>query len=100
MGLGGGSPKLFEGHRDLDAIGCLGCVEVDVGGFGGRRLVGGDLLGQLIETAQYRYFMRCKSEKQVEGACMMILFCYIGTLWISNKYDAPLRPHHEAQRPG
>lgn len=68
MGLGGGSPKLFEGYGNLDAIGRLACVEVDVGGFGGRRHVGGDLLGQLIDMAQHIYPKRCKSEKTSRGS--------------------------------
>ena len=29
----GGKPKFFESDGNLNAIRCLGCVEVDVGGF-------------------------------------------------------------------
>lgn len=36
MGLGGdkgGEPKFFESDGNLDAIGSLSCVEIDVGAF-------------------------------------------------------------------
>lgn len=30
-----GEPEFFEGDGDFDAVGCLGCVEVYIGGFVG-----------------------------------------------------------------
>ena len=36
-------PKLFKGHGNFDAIGCLGSVEVDVGGSGSGRHILRDL---------------------------------------------------------
>ena len=45
-----GSPEFFEGDGDFDAIGGLGRVKVDIGGFRGERHGAGELFGQLGDT--------------------------------------------------
>lgn len=58
MGLGGdrgGEPEFFKSDGDFYAVGSLGCVEIDIGGFLGQRHGGGQLSGQLGNT---RYHMK------------------------------------------
>ena len=48
----GGLPKFFKGYGDLDAIGRLGGVEVDIGG-SARGGHGDDLVGQLVDSTEH-----------------------------------------------
>lgn len=60
-----GKPEFLESDGDLDAIGGLGGVKINIGGFLGRRHGEFKLFGQLGETRQHMRI--CSRREGKEG---------------------------------